>query len=52
MHLPKRKPTRLADYDYSTAGYYFVTLCAQNKKHLFKIENNNVGNGTGRSFFT
>ena len=43
---PQRKPTRLKDYDYSTPGYYFVTLCVQNRKHLFEIENNtnNVGN--------
>ena len=25
--LPKRKPTRLKNYDYSSAGAYFVTIC-------------------------
>ena len=42
--LPNRKPNRLKNYDYSTPGYYFITLCVQNKKHLFKIENDNVRN--------
>ena len=27
QHLPKRKPLRLANYDYSQAGYYFITIC-------------------------
>lgn len=44
MDSPNRKPLRLKNYDYSAAGYYFVTLCVQNKKHLFKIEKDNVGN--------
>ena len=42
MELPKRKPTRLADYDYSTSGYYFVTICTHNRKNLFS---NIVGQG-------
>ena len=42
MNLPKRKPTRLKEYDYSTPGAYFVTICTQNKEKLFEIEN--VGN--------
>jgi len=32
MQLPKRKSTRLKDYDYSTPGAYFVTICTQNRK--------------------
>ena len=32
MDLPKRKPTRLKNYDYSTLGAYFVTICTHNKK--------------------
>ena len=32
MELPKRKPTRLKDYDYSQSGAYFVTICTYNKK--------------------
>ena len=33
--LPKRKHPRLADYDYSANGAYFVTICSQNKRHIF-----------------
>ena len=32
MELPKRKPTRLKGYDYSTPGAYFVTVCTYNKQ--------------------
>ena len=32
--LPKRKNIRLREYDYSTPGAYFVTICTQNRKHL------------------
>ncbi|MEG1895991.1 MAG: transposase [Oscillospiraceae bacterium] len=35
MELPSRKPTRLKNFDYSTANYYFVTICTHNKSHLF-----------------
>ena len=35
MDLPKRKPTRLKEYDYSTAGAYFVTICTHKRKRLF-----------------
>lgn len=31
MDLPKRKPTRLKGYDYSTTGAYFVTICTKNR---------------------
>lgn len=34
-NLPKRKDLRLKAYDYSQAGYYFVTICTENKQHLF-----------------
>jgi len=33
--LLKRQHMRLADYDYSRAGAYFVTLCAVDRKCLF-----------------
>ena len=40
MELPKRKPTRLKKYDYSTPGAYFVTICTHKKSHIFgKIDN-------------
>lgn len=35
MGQPVRKRTRLSGYDYSTPGYYFITVCALNHRHLF-----------------
>ena len=32
--LPKRKPTRLKGYDYSTSGAYFLTICVKGRKQL------------------
>ena len=32
MDLPKRKQIRLPDYDYSSPGAYFVTICTQNRR--------------------
>lgn len=41
MNLPKRKPTRLKEYDYSTPGAYFITICSHNRKCIFsEIKNN------------
>lgn len=41
--FPKRKPIRLKEYGYSTAGYYYATICAYNQKELFgHIENNRM----------
>lgn len=38
----KRKKIRLKEYDYSTPGYYFVTICTQNRKEILsKIINSN-----------
>jgi len=34
MELPKRKRTRLKDYDYSQNGAYFVTICTKDKEKL------------------
>ena len=34
MALPKRKPTRLREYDYSTPGAYFITICTKDRKEL------------------
>ena len=42
MDLPKCKPTRLKQYDYSQNGYYFITICTHNKQ---KILCNIVGDG-------
>ena len=30
-----RRSIRLPDYDYARAGYYFITITAQNREHLF-----------------
>ena len=32
MDLPKRKQIRLPDYDYSSPGAYFVTICARDRR--------------------
>jgi len=32
---PKRKIIRLQEYDYSTSGAYFVTICTKDRKNLF-----------------
>ena len=39
MEYPKRKPTRIPGYDYSSQNYYFVTLCTQKKVCLFWQDN-------------
>ena len=33
--LPKRKPNRLAGYDYSQSGAYFITICAKGRHAIF-----------------
>ena len=44
MEFPKRKDIRLKEYDYDSAGAYFITICTANRKHLLsKI--NPVGAG-------
>lgn len=49
-NLPERKPNRLKNFDYSSVNFYYVTLCAKNKKNYFgKIENSQpVLNKIGR----
>ena len=32
--LPKRKPTRLKNFDYSSAGAYFVTICTDKRRQI------------------
>ena len=43
-NLPKRKPIRIEDYDYSTPGAYFITVCVHNRKPILW----NVGAATCR----
>ena len=33
--LPKRKLLRLQNFDYSTTGAYFITICTKDRKMLF-----------------
>ena len=34
-NIPKRKHIRIEDYDYSTPGAYFITVCTANREKLF-----------------
>ncbi len=34
IDFPTRKPTRLKNYDYSTPGAYFITICTDGRKEL------------------
>ena len=49
MVLPNRRSIRLKGYDYSSNGVYFITICTQNREHLFgniingKMETNPLG---------
>lgn len=41
MVIKNRKPNRLKNFDYSSSGYYFVTICSQNRDCIFgNIVNN------------
>ncbi len=48
-NIHHRRSIRLKGYDYSQAGLYFITICCQNRKHLFgeiingQMELNNAG---------
>jgi len=33
-NLPRRKNIRLEGYDYSRAGYYFITMCVEDKHEM------------------
>ena len=37
MELPKRKSIRLQDYDYSTPGAYFVTICTHDRRCILSL---------------
>jgi len=40
MDLPQRKSIRLSGYDYSQDGWYYITICTQNRANILgKIEN-------------
>ena len=48
-NFPRRRATRLRDYDYSQPGAYFVTICVQHRKCLLgtitddKMQLNEIG---------
>ncbi|MBQ3040230.1 MAG: transposase [Clostridia bacterium] len=42
MELPKRKQNRLENFDYSSYGAYFITICTKNRR---KILSSIVGDG-------
>lgn len=42
MEHVKRKRTRLKDYDYSSSGVYFITICTKDRKPILS---NIVGEG-------
>jgi REP element-mobilizing transposase RayT len=48
--IHNRKRNRLAGYDYSAPGYYFVTVCTQGMLEYFgRVQNNKMElNGAGR----
>ncbi len=33
-HLPKRNAIRIKDYDYSTPGAYFITVCTAKREKI------------------
>ena len=35
--IPARKPNRLEGYDYSSAGYYFVTICTKDRREFLGL---------------
>lgn len=45
LEFRDRKNIRLREYDYSSAGVYFITVCTKDRKALFW---NNVGATNGR----
>jgi len=34
-NLPSRRHNRLTNYDYSSTGYYFITICTNNRQNMF-----------------
>ena len=55
--LPSRRALRLKGYDYSRPGFYFLTLCVQNRLNLFGrftetgLEINDAGKMVERWYF-
>ena len=48
--LPKRKPTRLKNFDYNAIGGYFITLCTEDRRQILsRIVGVDVGMTCGHS---
>ena len=43
--LPKRKPTRLQNFDYNSEGAYFITICTEKRKNILSTIST-VGEGS------
>lgn len=41
MNLPARKPLRLGGWDYGGAGWYFITVCAKERRCIFSTIHRN-----------
>ena len=52
--MKNRRSIRLKEYDYTQAGFYFITICTQNRIGLFgKIENGEMAlNDAGKMIQT
>ena len=48
MKLPKRQPTRLKGYDYSSPGAYFITICVKDRRQLLSRIIVGQGDNVGR----
>mgnify|MGYP000029549622 FL=1 len=46
MNLPSRKSPRLKNYDYSTPGFYFITICSHQKQCLLGSISSTSSNDT------
>lgn len=54
--VKQRKPNRLKNFDYSSSGYYFITICTKDRQEYFgdiinnKMVLNNYGGIVGDIF--
>ena len=48
MDYPKRKRIRLEQYDYSSPGAYFITICTEHRQNLFWKTDSAVGAAISR----
>ena len=56
-NIHNRRSIRLKGYDYAQAGLYFITICCQNRTHLFgdvehgEMELNDAGKMVGKWYY-